>query len=217
MHFIQNACSRHLLPKLGGKRYSYSLCSSHGWVFSARAHVQRPPHRASVSRKRLGRLCSNLVYGLGSLSKCLPQVMGRVHLHMRTCAPLFHKYSVCWFLVNGWADCVALCTPLIRTVLKLKEVTHLRFFENIVNNFHNTVFHSLFRNTNYLFPKLNKSFRKITLSVKASLSEPYSTVGMAPPNHIQAAASWLAAQPTKWYPPPGSEFLSDCELRIPSL
>ena len=34
----------------------------------------------------------------------------------------------------------------------LKEITHLRhFFENIVNNFHNTVFHSLFRNTNY-FP-----------------------------------------------------------------
>ena len=36
--------------------------------------------------------------------------------------------------------------------LWLKEITHLRhFFENIVNNFHNTVFHSLFRNTNY-FP-----------------------------------------------------------------
>ena len=32
----------------------------------------------------------------------------------------------------------------------LKEITHLRhFFENIVNNFHNTVFHSLFRNTYY--------------------------------------------------------------------
>ena len=43
--------------------------------------------------------------------------------------------------------------------------------------------------------------------------------GIAPANHIQAAASasWLAtaAQPTKWYPLPGSEFLS--ELRIPSL
>ena len=34
----------------------------------------------------------------------------------------------------------------------LKEVTNLRhFFENIVNNFLTTVFHSLFRNTNY-FP-----------------------------------------------------------------
>ena len=34
------------------------------------------------------------------------------------------------------------------------------------------------------------------------MSEPYST-NMAPANHIQAAASWLAtaAQPTKWYPP----------------
>ena len=41
--------------------------------------------------------------------------------------------------------------------------------------------------------------------------------GMAPANHIQAAASWLAtaAQPTKWYPPLGSEFLS--QLRIHSL
>ena len=40
--------------------------------------------------------------------------------------------------------------------------------------------------------------------------------GMAPANHIQAAASWLvtAAQPTKYYPPPGFEFLS--QLRIPS-
>ena len=44
---------------------SYSLCSNHGWGISARAHVQRyPPHRASVSRKRHGRLCSNLVCGL---------------------------------------------------------------------------------------------------------------------------------------------------------
>ena len=39
-----------------------------------------------------------------------------------------------------------------RNLVDLKEITHLRhFFENIVNNFHNTVFHSLFRNTNY-FP-----------------------------------------------------------------
>ena len=34
---------------------------------------------------------------------------------------------------------------------RLKEIIHLRhIFENIVNNFHNTVFHSLFRNTYYL-------------------------------------------------------------------
>ena len=34
----------------------------------------------------------------------------------------------------------------------LKEITHLRhFFENMANNFHNTVFHSLFRNS-YYFP-----------------------------------------------------------------
>ena len=31
----------------------------------------------------------------------------------------------------------------------LKKITHIRhFLQNIVNNFHNTVFHSLFRNTN---------------------------------------------------------------------
>ena len=43
------------------------------------------------------------------------------------------------------------------------------------------------------------SFREITESTEASMSEPYST-GMASVNHIQAAASWLAtaAQPTKW-------------------
>ena len=34
----------------------------------------------------------------------------------------------------------------------LKEITHLRDFfkKKIVNNFHNTVFYSLFRNTNYI-------------------------------------------------------------------
>ena len=46
---------------------------------------------------------------------------------------------------------LAVC-PTLQNVEGLKETTHLRhFFENIVNNFHNTVFHSLFRNTNY-FP-----------------------------------------------------------------
>ena len=48
---------------------SYSLCSNHGWGISARAHAQRyPPHRASVSQKRLDQLCSNLVCGLGVIS-----------------------------------------------------------------------------------------------------------------------------------------------------
>ena len=32
---------------------------------------------------------------LGSLAKCLPQVIGGVHLHVRTCAPLSHKCSAC--------------------------------------------------------------------------------------------------------------------------
>ena len=39
----------------------------------------------------------------------------------------------------------------------LKEITHLRhFFENLVNNFHNTVFHSLFRNTIALWLSASK-------------------------------------------------------------
>ena len=44
----------------------------------------------------------------------------------------------------------------------LKEITHLRhFFENIANNFHNTVFSFSFQK-HLLFPKLNHGFRKIT-------------------------------------------------------
>ena len=35
----------------------------------------------------------------GSLTKCLPQVMGGVHLHVRTCAPLFYKCSACRYSV----------------------------------------------------------------------------------------------------------------------
>ena len=35
----------------------------------------------------------------------------------------------------------------------------LSFFKNIVNNFHNTVFHSHFRNTNY-FPNYIMGFAK---------------------------------------------------------
>ena len=51
------------------------------------------------------------------------------------------------------------------------------------------------------------------------MSEPYST-GMAPANHIQVAASWLAtaAQTDEVVPaaqPPMSAFLR--QLRIPSL
>ena len=38
--------------------------------------------------------------GWGSLTKCLPQVIDEVHLHVRTCAPLFHKCSACCFSVT---------------------------------------------------------------------------------------------------------------------
>ena len=33
--------------------------------------------------------------GWGSLTKCLPQVIAGVHLHVRTCAPLSHKCFAC--------------------------------------------------------------------------------------------------------------------------
>ena len=75
---------------------SYSLCSSHRWSISARAHVQRySPHSASVSQKRLDRCVQIRYVGWGSLTKCLAQVMGGVHLHVRTCAPLSHKCAAC--------------------------------------------------------------------------------------------------------------------------
>ena len=40
--------------------------------------------------------CVQIWYvGWWSLTKCLPQVIGGVHLHVRTCAPLSHKCSAC--------------------------------------------------------------------------------------------------------------------------
>ena len=77
------------------------LVTDYAIVTCARAEI--PPHRASVSRKRLGRLCSNLVCGLGSLTKCLPQVIDGLHLHVRTPFPQMFRLL---FLGNGWADYV---------------------------------------------------------------------------------------------------------------
>ena len=47
-------------------------------------------HRASVSQKRLDRLCSNLVCGLGVTKYVLStsQGWGGASLHMRTCTPI---------------------------------------------------------------------------------------------------------------------------------
>ena len=80
---------------------AYALCSSHGWGISARAHVQRYPHTALLYLGNGLADCVQICYvGWGSLTKCLPQVIGGVHLHVRTCAPLFHKCSACCFLVT---------------------------------------------------------------------------------------------------------------------
>ena len=62
-------------------------------LLHVRTRAEIPPHRASVSRKRLGRLCSNLVCWLRVITKCLPQVMGGVYLHVRTCARA-HPFSI---------------------------------------------------------------------------------------------------------------------------
>ena len=81
---------------------SYSLCSSYGWGISARAHVQRYPHTALLYLGNGLVDCVQIWYvGSGSLTKCLPQVMDGVHLHVRTCAPLFHKCSPCCFSVTA--------------------------------------------------------------------------------------------------------------------
>ena len=78
------------------RRISYSLCSNHGWDISARAHVQRYPHTALLYLRNGSTDCVQIWYvGWVSLAKCLPQVIGGVHLHVRTCAPLSHKCSAC--------------------------------------------------------------------------------------------------------------------------
>ena len=61
--------------------------------------------------------CVQIWYvGWGSLTKCLPQVIDGVHLHVRTCAPLFHKCSACCFSVTvgpiALKFCYALGNPL---------------------------------------------------------------------------------------------------------
>ena len=104
---------------LGTQSISYSLCNSHGWGISARAHVQRCPHTALLY---LGNGLANRVQiwcaSWGSLTKCLPQVIDGVHLHVRTCAPLFHKCSACCFSVTVGpialkCDTYALGDPLV--------------------------------------------------------------------------------------------------------
>ena len=77
----------------------YSLCSSHGWDISARTHV----HTALLHLRNGSADCVQIWYvGWGSLTKCLPQVMGGMHLHVRTCAPLFQKCSpFCYSVTIG--------------------------------------------------------------------------------------------------------------------
>ena len=57
------------------------------------ARAEIPPHIARASETAWTD-CVQIWY-VGWGSKCLPQVIGGVHLHVRTCAPLFHKCSAC--------------------------------------------------------------------------------------------------------------------------
>ena len=60
------------------------------------AHVQRYPHTALLYLRNGLTDCVQIWYvSWGSLAKCLPQVIGGVHLHVRTCVPLSHKCSAC--------------------------------------------------------------------------------------------------------------------------
>ena len=58
--------------------------------------MQRYPHTAPLYLGNGLADCVQIWYvGWWSLTKCLPQVIGGVHLHVRTCAPLSHKCSAC--------------------------------------------------------------------------------------------------------------------------
>ena len=64
-------------------------------------HVRRYPHTALLYLRNGLTDCVQIWYvGWGSLPKCLPQVIGGVHLHVRKYAPLSHKYSACRHLVT---------------------------------------------------------------------------------------------------------------------
>ena len=60
-----------------------------------------PPHTALLYLGNGLADCVQIWYaGWGSLTKCLPQVIDGGHLHVSTCAPLFHKCSACCFSVT---------------------------------------------------------------------------------------------------------------------
>ena len=110
----------------------HELCAFHkSWVVylctCARAH------RASASREWLGRLCSNLVFGLGVINKVLSTSHGwgaSARAHVRTpfpclgncwvhCAEIWWVIRVpvamCFMQVFGWTPLhVRTCTPYLR-------------------------------------------------------------------------------------------------------
>ena len=79
---------------LGDSLVTAYAVSSHGWGNSARAHVQRYPHTALLYIGNGLAVCVQICYvGWGLLTKCLPQVINGVHLHVRTCARA-HPFSI---------------------------------------------------------------------------------------------------------------------------
>ena len=87
--------------------------------------------------------------------------------------------------------------------LYLNEITHLRHFFKTLSIIFTIEFCILILFSETLIisklpAKTAHGFRKITESIEASMSEPYST-GMATANHIRAPASWLVtAAPRNW-------------------
>ena len=77
---------------------AYTIVTGGYLCTCARAEV---PHTALLYLGNGLADCVQIWYvGWGSQTKCLPQVIDEVHLHVRTCAPLFLKCSACCFSVT---------------------------------------------------------------------------------------------------------------------
>ena len=69
----------------------------------ARAEIPPPPTALLYLRNGLTDCVQIWYVGWGSLTKCLLQGMDGVHLHVRTCVPLFYKCSACieiWYALG---------------------------------------------------------------------------------------------------------------------
>ena len=73
--------------------------------------------------------CVQIWYvGWGPLTKCLPQVIGEVHLHVRTCAPLFYKCSACRYSVMVGPIALKFGMHLGTHKLQLMQLSRVGYF-----------------------------------------------------------------------------------------